>query len=46
MKRRFRWLARPVAALPCIALSLALAAKQRTKLATDSEEQYKALAER
>jgi len=46
MKRRFRWLARPVAALPCIALSLALAAKQRTKLATDSEEQYKALAEK
>ena len=45
MKRRFRWLARPVAALPYLALSLALAAEQRTKLATDSEEQYKALAE-
>jgi len=45
MKRCFRLLARPVGALPCIALSLAPAGEQRTKLATDSEAQHKALAE-
>ena len=45
MKRCFRWLARPVASLPCIALSVAVAADQGTKLATDSDEQFKALAE-